>query len=247
MRAFLKLTFVQVKLYLRDPMGVFFTLLFGPLMMVLLGMVFGNQPDPMFGGLGYMDISIPAYIGVIIAITGLTTIPITSATRRESGVIRRFSATPLRPLTYFLSDIFSPFLMTLIGILLLFLTGKIMFQVQFEGQFLQILIAICLGMLAFFTLGYVLANLLPSAQAAIVTGNIVLIPMMFLSGAYMPIQVMPQGVQDIAQFLPLTHLIALLRGLWFSPGLFAYSTQILVLGGILLIGSLIVVLTFRWE
>src|SRR5512136_2131269 len=96
-----KLAFVQAKLYLREPMSAFFTLLFGPSLLLLLGFIFGNEPGPATGGLGYLDQSVSAYMAMIIAIVGFTAVPITTAIRREAGVLRRFSATPLRPLTYF--------------------------------------------------------------------------------------------------------------------------------------------------
>jgi len=121
MLGFQKLALVQAKLYLREPMAAFFTLLFGPSLMILLGFIFGNKPDPMLGGLGYLDRSVPGYMAMIVAIVGLTSVPISSSIRRESGVLRRFSMTPLRPLTYFLTDVLVSFVMTLLGILLLFL------------------------------------------------------------------------------------------------------------------------------
>jgi ABC-2 type transport system permease protein len=77
-------------------------------------------------------------------------VPITSATRREMGVLRRFSATPLRPLTYFLADVLVPFVMTLLGILLLVLVGVVLFNVSFEGNLFSLLAGISLGAFAFF-------------------------------------------------------------------------------------------------
>ena len=247
MLGFQKLTLVQAKLYLREPMGVFFTLLFGPVLLILIGFVFGNDPDPMFGGLGYLDVSVPAYTAIIIGIAGLTTVPISSATRREMGVLRRFSATPLRPLTYFLTDVLVFFMMTLLGILLLFLVGKVVYNVRFEGNLFSVIAGICLGAFAFFALGYALAGLVPSARAATLVGNVVLFPMMFLSGALVPLEVMPQTVQTVSRFLPLTHLVALLRGLWFGKGWGDLLTEVVVLAGVLIVGMLIVARTFRWE
>src|SRR4030042_1381796 len=103
MPGFRKLAVVQAKLYLREPLNAFFTLAFGPSLFMLLGLIYGNKPDPMLGGVGYLDVSTPAYMAVIISVVGMTAVPITSATRRGMGVLRRFSVTPLRPLTSFLT------------------------------------------------------------------------------------------------------------------------------------------------
>ncbi len=66
MRALRKLVVVQAKLYLREPIGVFFTLLFAPLLLIMMGFVFGNAPDPLFGGRGQLDVNLPAYTALII-------------------------------------------------------------------------------------------------------------------------------------------------------------------------------------
>jgi len=247
MHAFGRLSFVQSKLYLREPMGVFFTILFGPLLLILFGFIFGNDPQPMFGGLGHLDISVPAYTAVIIGITGLTTIPITVVTRREMGVLRRFSATPLKPITYFLTDILVPFVLTLVGILLLFLLGKTVYHVRFDGHWASVIAAVCLSTLAFFSLGYALAGLIPTARAAILIGNVVIIPMTILSGALIPMEVLPEGIRNISRFLPLTHVVTLLRGLWSGGRWGDHLVEVAVLSGVLILGMAVVAWTFRWE
>jgi len=247
MLGFRKLTLVQAKLYLREPMAAFFTLLFGPSMLILLGAIFRNVPDPMYGGLGYLDMSVPAYMAMIIGIVGLTAVPIAAAIRREEGVLRRFSVTPLRPLTYFLTDVLAPFLMTLLGILLLVLVGTVVYHVRFEGNLFSLLAGISLGACAFFAAGYALVGLVSSARVVVVIGNVVLYPLMIFSGAMVPLEIMPDTVLTISRFLPLTHLVALLRGLWFGKGWGDYLTEVAVLAGVAIVGMLIIARTFRWE
>jgi ABC-2 type transport system permease protein len=247
MRAFVKLTLIQVKLYLREPLGVFFTLLFAPLLMLVTGMISGNEPDPLIGGIGYLDYAISAYAGIIIGLVGLTAVPIGTATRRETGTLRRFSVTPLKPVIYFCADILAPLIVTLLGILLLFLVGRLVYGVRFEGNVLNLIAALCLSAFAFFALGYALGGLAPSGQSAIVIGNVVAIPVLFFSGAYMPLYMMPDNVQRAARFLPLIHVVNLLRGLWFGGSLTDYLFEVLVLLAILLAGTVVVSITFRWE
>jgi ABC-2 type transport system permease protein len=247
MPGFRKLTLVQAKLYLREPMAAFFTLLFGPALLILLGFIFGNEPDPMLGGQGYLDRSVSAYMAMIIGIVGLTAVPITSAARREMGVLRRFSATPLRPLTYFLTDVLVPFGMTLLGILLLFLIGTVGYHVRFEGNLFSLLAGISLGAFAFFALGYTLVGLVPSARAVTLIGNLILYPLVIFSGATIPLEVMPDTVLTVSRFVPLTHLVALLRGLWLGEGWGDYLTEAIVLAGVGIVGMFIVARTFRWE
>jgi ABC-2 type transport system permease protein len=247
MKAFSKLAIAQAKLYLREPLGVFFTLLFGPTILVFVGLIFGNDPDPLFGGLGQMDISVPSYAAMVIAITGMTTVPISIASRRETQVLRRFAATPLPSWIYIFSDILIPFVMTLAGITLLVLMGKYAFQAQFRGNPLAVLGGICLIIGAFFALGYSVSGLIKSSRSVIIVGNVILYPMMFFSGTFMPMEIMPAGVQVAAKFNPMTHAVSLLRELWFGGEWRSQITAVIVLLSIAVVGFIIAALTFRWE
>ncbi len=247
MYAFGKLSIVQTKLYTREPMGILFTILLGPMLLVLMSFIFGNAPRPELNGLSQMDISVPSYIALIIGITGLSIIPVTGATRRETGVLRRFSATPLKPLIYFLADILAPFLVTLAGIFLLVLLGSCIYHVHFEGQWLNLAAGVSLSIFSFFTLGYAIAGIVPNVRAAIVLGNAIVIPVNLLSGALIPLEVLPAGVKNIAQFIPLTHVVTLVRGLWFGDIWGAHLLELAVLSGIFLVGIVVVTLTFKWE
>ncbi len=247
MRAFFKLAIVQTRLYLREPMAVFFTLVMGPMLLVMMGFIFGSAPRPELNGLSQMHISVPSYMALIIGITGLTSIPVMLTTRREAGVLRRLSATPLRPLTYFLADALAPFVVSLCSAALLILLGFLVYHVRFEGQWLSISAGIFLYAAACFSLGYALAGLLPNARLATVLGNAIIIPMNIFSGALMPIELMPQGIQKFANFLPFTHGVSLLRGLWFGEAWSSHMLEVTILGGILVVGLGVVGLTFKWE
>lgn len=247
MYGLLKLTLVWLKLYLREPVATFFTVFFAPLMLLLFGIIYGNEPSPLFGGRGSMDVSVPSYIGLIIVTVALIGVPIGTASAREYGVLRRFRATPLHPLTYIVSDILSYLLMTMLGILVLFLTGKLVFNVRFEGHFLSVLGGILLGALAFFALGYLVAGLAPTARTAQTVGMVLAYPMMFLSGATIPWEILPRGVQAIAQYIPLTHAVRLIKGLWFGEAWSQHWTEVGVLAGCLVVGGLLAAWTFRWE
>jgi ABC-2 type transport system permease protein len=247
MRGFWKLLLVQAKLYLREPVATFFTVIYPPLMLLLFGAIYGNKPTPFFGGRGTMDVTVPAYIGLIIVTVGLIGLPIGAAAARESGVLRRFRATPLHPLAYIISDIAVYVLMTVIGVLLLILTGAIVFHIRFEGNVLSVLAGFLLGTTGFFALGYLIAGLAPTARAAQTVGMVLAFPMMFLSGATIPLEVLPAKVQVISPYVPLTYVVSLIKGLWFGDPWSQHWTEIAVLVGCLLVGGAIAARTFRWE
>jgi len=74
-----------------------FTLALPLMILILLGSIFGNEPSPMYGGYGSVDVSVPAYGAMIIAISAFISLPITPANCRERGILRRLRATPVGP------------------------------------------------------------------------------------------------------------------------------------------------------
>lgn len=247
MEAFGKLTLTNLKLYLREPISTFFTLAFPPLLVVLFGVMYGNDPSPMFGGYGSMDISMPGYTAMILGTVGFMGVPITISSYRESGVLRRFQATPMRPLTYILADIVANLVTTLLGMVGLVMVGWLLYRVQFEGQVLAVIPAVIFCGLAMFSVGYLIAGLAPGARTAQVVGMVIFYPMVFLSGASIPLEVMPETVQRLASFLPLTYVVKLLRGLWFGDAWGEYLLETAVLAGVLVVCTALAARFFRWE
>lgn len=247
MHGFGKLALVQTKLYLREPMSVFFTLAFGPIMLMIMGFIFGSMPRTELGGMSQMDLSVTAYIPLIVGIIGLTAVPIVTATRREMGVLRRFAATPLHPLVYFLADILAPFLVTLLGALILILMGLFFYGVRFAGNWFSLAGAVCLSALSFFALGYAIAGLVKNSRTAIVLGNVIVIPIVIFSGTMVPLEIMPPAVANVSRFIPLKYAMTLIRGLWFGDPWGMHLTEVAVLGGMLIVCMFVVALTFKWE
>ena len=247
MKGFRKLTLVNLKLYLREPIATFFTLAFPPLMVVLFGAMYGNDPSPMFGGYGSMDVSMSGYTAMILGTVGFLGVPITISGYRESGVLRRFQATPMRPLTYILADIVANLVTTLLGLMGLVIVGWLLYRVQFEGQVMAVILAVVFCGLAMFSIGYLIAGLAPGARTAQVVGMVIFYPMMFLSGASIPLEVMPETIQRLADFLPLTYVVRLLRGLWFGDAWGEHLLETAVLAGVLLVCTALAARFFRWE
>jgi ABC-2 type transport system permease protein len=139
------------------------------------------------------------------------------------------------------------FVVTLLGMLLLIVAGKLVYNLHFGGNALSVLMGFVLSILSFFALGFILAGLMPTARTAQVIGMVILYPMLFLSGAGFPRELLPETIKKIANFLPLTYVVTLLRGLWVGDPWSKHLTDVLVLAVILVLGVLISIKTFRWE
>ena len=246
-RGMLPMMGVQAKLYLREPMATFFTIAFAPLMLVLFGLIYGNEPDPDLGGQGAMDVTVPAYIALVIVSVGLIAVPIQTSTYRELGILRRYRATPMRPLTFLIADVAAYYLMTLTGTVLLIAVGMAAFGVRMEGSLLAVLAGFTLSALAFFALGYLVASVAPSARVAQTAGMLLAYPMMFLSGASLPLELLPPGLRTLADFIPLTYVVKLMRGLWYGEPWADLRFDVLVLSVVLVAATALSVRFFRWQ
>ena len=248
MNALRKLIAVQAKLFFREPAAFFFTLILPAFLLIIFGAIFGNTPDTRFNSkLGYIDAEVPGITAIIIATVALMGIPISTAEEREKQILRRYRATPLSPITYLTATIAVYFSMALLGMFVLIAIAKIFFGLRFEGSWLSVFAGFSLSALAFFAVGYVIASLAPTTRVAQVAGQILFFPMMFLSGATFPLQMMPAGVRRVSEFLPLTHVIRFLQGLWAGNSWGTHSTEIVILLVMLIVGAFISSQTFRWE
>ena len=249
MRGLGKLFVMQFKLYLREPVAFFFSLAYPALLLLLFGFIFGNEPDLAFWGrnFGTVDASVPAYAGIIIGTVAFMGIPIDTAASRETGVLRRYRATPLHPAVYLIASVAVYLMIALLGMSILVLTGKLVFGLRIAGSWLNVLAAITLSALSFYSLGYLIASLVPTARVAQAVGMVIFFPMMFLSGAGMPLQLLPEGLRKVSDFLPLTYVVRLIQGLWFGELWSDLWLPVLVLVGMLLISTAAAARMFRWE
>jgi len=247
-RAFFTLTEMQLKLYLREPIAFFFTLVFPLLLLLLFGAIFGNTPDPQFNpNQGYIDYETPALIILVLATIGLLSVPIKVASEREQKILRRYQATPLKPIVYLSTEVTMNILVALGGTFLLILTGKLVYHLQLPQQVVLVFLAWGLSALAFAAIGFLIAALAPTARIAQVVGMVLFFTMMFLSGASLPPQMFPEWLQQVRLVLPMTHAVTLLQGLWFGENWSAHWVEISVLFFTLVFCASLAARYFRWE
>jgi|Deesub1362B_J571_1020462.scaffolds.fasta_scaffold15001_2 ABC-2 type transport system permease protein len=247
MRGVWKLILVEAKLLLREPIVVFFSLIFPLMSLFLFGAIYGNDPKEIFQGRGTVDISVPAFSALTIATIGVGTIPSRIATYREKGILRRLCATPVRPLAILAAQVVVYFAMTLLELILLLIAGRLVYQIRFDGNLVSVFLGFTLTAHSFFAFGFVIASLARTAREAQVISTVAFYPMIFLSGATIPIELLPEGIRRYVSLLPLAHAVALLRGLWFGGTLIAHTKEVTILLGMLILGVIVSTKTFRWE
>ena len=243
----LKMTWMEAKLFLREPASAFFTLVFPLIYLFMYGAISGNEPTPMYGGQRTIETAIPSLTAVIIAMAGLMSNTMTMAVYREKGILRRLRTTPVSPLVVLAAQVIVIFSMTCLGMLLLIAAGALVFHVRFAGNGLSMLAGFVLSSLGFFGIGFILAGAMPTVRTAWVVSMVLLYPMLFLSGAFFAVELLPAAIQKVSALMPLTYVVNLLRGLWVGEAWGKHLLDVGVLAGMLLLGIVVSVRTFRWE
>jgi ABC-2 type transport system permease protein len=246
-RGVLKLTWVEMKLFVREPLAAFFTLVFPLILLAVFGGIFGNAPTPEYGGLGFVDMSVPAYTVIVIGTGGLLSLSTNLAGYRDAGVLRRLCVTPLRPLAILLAQAVVTFAMALAGTAGLLAYGALGFGLRCGGGVVALGGAFVLACVALFALGFVVASIAPTARSAQALGLAIFYPMIFLSGAAIPRDLLPGTVQRIAVALPMTHAVSLLQGLWMGEPWRMHAVEIAVLTIVGLAAGAVAARSFRWE
>ena len=108
-----------------------------------------------------------------------------------------------------------------------------------------LVLAFLLGSTSFLAVGFLLASVLPNANTATAVGMALLYPMLFLSGAGLPREILPDTLVKVGNFLPLTHVVELMKDVWYDNSWNLTSLAVVI--GMMLVAGAVSVRTFRWE
>ena len=244
LRGFWKLTWVEAKVFAREPMGLVGTLLVPVILFVVLGRSIGlTRPEvaaaPPF--------NVAILSALLIAIGAVLSLVAIIAIYREGGILKRLRATPLSPVTILGAHVFLKLVFTALGLALLVLAGRRVFPGALEVNVVSFGAAVLLGTTSILSLGFVIASLVPTSRFAQPIGAAIMYPMVALSGLFYPIENMSTPFRVLAAALPTTHAVALMQGVWDGSG---WSAHVGDAAALVLIAAVCVAVStrvFRWE
>ncbi|SMF78996.1 ABC transporter permease [Streptomyces sp. Amel2xC10] len=234
---------------MRNFAPVFFALAFPVLMLCMFGGIYGNTPSKQLDGRGTVDLSVPAYLVMVVSVTGLMSFPLGLAEYRDRKVLKRFRATPLGAPAMLIAQGVVNVALSLLGAVLLIVTGRLLFGLRLPsspGAVAATAGALVLATLVMYAIGGVVASVAPSERAATAVANLIYFPMIFLSGATVPLQIFPSTMRAISDAVPATYAVKLLQHTWLgSPT--DVALDIGVLAGLLALAGVAAARLFRWE
>jgi ABC-2 type transport system permease protein len=246
LRGFWKLTWLESKIFAREPMGFVATLIMPLLVFLILGRAFGvSRP------MAPPDVGIPFNVAILaailIAVSAVQSLTAIISIYREGGILKRLRATPLSPVTIMGAQVIVKLVFTVISLTLLMLAGRRLFPGVMSVNVFSFTAAVVLSTFSILSLGFIIASLVPTARFAQPVSAAVLYPMLALSGLFYPIDRFPRALRTLAYLFPTTHAVALLNGVWDGSGWSAHWVNVAALLLLFLVYTAISSRVFRWE
>jgi ABC-2 type transport system permease protein len=240
---FATLTRMRIQLTLRNKMFLFFSVVMPFGFFFLYAGVFARGIPRV----------VQYFLGPVMALTVMGSFWGLSAalvTFREQGILRRFHVTPVTASDMLASSIVANFVLTMPTVIVELLFARLIYHVTSFGNLLSVFLLIALGTMSFASLGLVVASVTNTMQETQVINQLIWFPLIFLSGATIPLANLPAAAKRVGLFLPATYLVTGLQTAiyWaFAP----WSLDVLLaLGSLAFWGILTFFLSaqlFRWE
>jgi ABC-2 type transport system permease protein len=248
LRGLWKLTWLEIKIFVREPLGVFGSVGIPVLIFVVFGRILGSQAQKVSSDVPRaISVDLPILASLLITASTVLSLVAIIAIYREGGILRRLRATPLRPYTILTAHVLVKLLFTAVTLGVMLLAGRRYYSVDAGVPLVSFTLALLFSTVCLLSLGFLVASIVPTARFAQPIGTLVLYPMLGISGLFVPVASLPPMVQVVARALPLTYAVSLLRGVWHGEGWLAHAGDVAMLAAMFLVFTAVSARVFRWE
>jgi ABC-2 type transport system permease protein len=248
MKALLKLTWLETKIFVREPMGVFGTIGIPVLVFLVASRLVGPrvtraaiQPG------GAVSAVLPVLASILMALSAISSLVTIISIYREGGILKRLRATPLSPTVILSAHVLVKLLFTLITLAIMVLLGRRYLPPGTPVPLFSYAVALTFTTWAILSVGFLIASIVPTARFAQPLAAVILYPMVALSGLFFPIEVLPQSLRLLARAMPLAYAVSLLDGIWRGEGWSAHLGDVAALTLFFIVFTAISTRMFRWE
>jgi ABC-2 type transport system permease protein len=248
MRGLWKLTWIEIKVFLREPMGAFGTIVFPVIIFLVVGRVVGGRMPPSAAAAsGFLQVGLPIIVALLIVVSAVLSLVTIISIYREGGILKRLRATPLRPQTILTAQVVVKLVLSAATLLLMVAAGKRYYPAGIHISLFSFTIALLIGTLSILSIGFLIASIVPTARFAQPIGAAVLYPMLGISGLFVPVEMMPPALRAVAHVLPTTYAVSLLEGIWKGEAWSAHLGDVAALAIGFFVCIAISSKVFRWE
>ena len=248
LRGLWKLTWIEIKVFLREPLGAIGTVVIPVLVFLVLSRITNLKLGaPSLTGSGFSRAGVPALVSLLIAVSAVLSLVTIISIYREGGILKRLRATPMRPQTILTAHVIVKLILTAATLALMLLAGKRYFPAGTHVPVFSFAIALLISTWSILSIGFLIASIVPTARFAQPLGAIILYPMFAFSGLFVPIEAFPPALRVVGRALPLTYAVRLLEGIWNGDGWWAHLGDVAALAVFFLLFTGISARVFRWE
>ena len=248
LRGLWKLTWIEIKVFLREPLGALGSILIPVLVFLLVGRAIGRGATPAaLAANNFIQTGLPVFASVLIALNAVLSLVTIISIYREGGILKRLRATPLRPQTILTAHVIVKLLLTAATLALMVLAGKRYYPVGVHVPLFSFTIALLISTWSILSIGFLIASIVPTARFAQPIGAFLMYPMVALSGLFVPVQSLPPVLRAVARVIPLTYAVSLMEGIWKGEAWSAHLTDVAALVLAFVACTALSAKVFRWE
>ena len=248
LRGLWQLTWLEIKIFMREPLGAIGTIMLPVAVFVVLGRFVGRPANaPSANVSDFVRVGLPVLVALSIAISAVLSLVTIISIYREGGILKRLRATPLRPHTILTAHVLVKLLLTGMTIALMLAAGRRYFPISAGTPVASFGGAVLVATLTLLSIGFVIASLVPTARFAQPVGAGIFYPLIGLSGLFVSIDKLPPGLAAIAHVNPITYATSLMQGIWVGESWMSHASDLAALSVIFALGLLVSSRVFRWE
>lgn len=247
-RGLLRLTWIEIKIFFREPLGAIGTVVIPVLVFILFGRIGTRIPPERSAQVSSIfKVDLPVFAAVLIALNAVLSLVAIIAIYREGGILKRLRATPLRPQTILTAHVLVKLILTAATLTLTLVAGKRYYPMGADVPLVAFTIALLISTWSILSIGFLISSIVPTARFAQPVGAVILYPMLALSGLFFPLTALPSSLRVVARGLPLTYSVSLLRGIWQGDSWATHVGDIAALALVFVICTALSAKVFRWE
>ena len=248
MKGLWQLAWLEIKIFVREPLGLFGTVGVPVLVFLVAGRLMqGAASVPTSREAAFLASGLPVLAAILMSISAVVSLVTIISIYREGGILKRLRATPLHPATILTAHVLVKLLFTTVTLALLIAAGRRYYAPDTAGEIVRFAAALLFSTAGVLSIGFLIASVVPTARFAQPLAGIIFYPMIAVSGLFFPIALLPPWLQILARVMPMTYTVSLLQGVWRGDPL---SAHLLDIGAIALFAAVFTALAsrfFRWE
>ena len=247
MRGLLKLTLLEIRIFVREPLGFVGAIVIPLGMFVLLGRSVSPASVHSPGTAQFLAQDLPLFVSIFISINAALSLVAVISIYREGGILKRLRATPLRPAVILAAHVLVKLFFTGIALLLMLVAGRRYYPVTLHPHVAGFALAVVVTTVTILCMGFIVASMVTTARFAQLIGGTLFYPMLAVSGMFVPLSALPRPLALLGDVLPMSHAVALLRGAWVGANWLVLLPHLGALALTIVICLALTTRVFRWE